>query len=228
MDPLLTRTEMLFGEEKMEKLRRSHVIVFGLGGVGSYAAEALCRGGVGALTLVDSDTVSLSNRNRQLYALESTSERLLDIRPDCRVQTIQGFYLPENGDDFFREKVDYIADAIDTVAAKIDLAVRAGQMGVPILSCMGTGNKLHPERLRISDIQKTSVCPLCRVMRYELRQRGVRRLNVVWSDETPLEPLFCGEDNTRRRGLPGSTSFVPAAGMLMASRIILDLTGETR
>ena len=238
MDALLSRTEMLFGEEAMEKLRRSHVLLLGLGGVGSYAAEALCRGGVGALTLVDSDTVSLSNRNRQLYALESTTgrakvdvarERLADIRPDCRIETIRAFYLPENADSFFTQTYDYIADAIDTVAAKIDLAVRAEQMGIPILSCMGTGNKLHPERLRISDIQKTSVCPLCRVMRYELRQRGIRHLNVVWSDETPLEPLFCGEDNTRRRGLPGSTSFVPAAaGMLMASRIILDLTGETR
>lgn len=238
MDDLLTRTEMLLGSDAMEKLRRSRVILFGLGGVGSYVAEALCRGGVGALTLVDSDTVSPSNRNRQLYALASTTgraktevarERLTDIRPDCRIETIQAFYLPENGDAFFGQEYDYIADAIDTVSAKIDLAVRAERMGVPILSCMGTGNKLHPERLRISDIQKTSVCPLCRVMRYELRQRGIRHLTVVWSDETPLEPLFCGEDNTRRRGLPGSTSFVPAAaGMLMASKIILDLTGETR
>lgn len=238
MDDLLTRTEMLFGAQAMEKLRASRVILFGLGGVGSYVAEALCRGGVGSLTLVDNDTVSPSNRNRQLYALESTTgraktdvarERLADICPDCRVETIQAFYLPENGGEFFQGEYDYIADAIDTVAAKIDLAVRAERMGVPILSCMGTGNKLHPERLRISDIQKTSVCPLCRVMRYELRQRGIKHLNVVWSDETPLEPLFCGEDVTRRRGLPGSTSFVPAAaGMLMASRIILDLTGETR
>ena len=236
-DPLLARTQMLLGDEAMEKLRRSRVILFGLGGVGSYAAEALCRAGVGALTLVDSDTVSESNRNRQLYALASTTglaktevarARLLDIRPDCRVQTIQGFYLPENADDFFDGDYDYIADAVDTVSAKLDLCERAVRTCVPIISCMGTGNKLHPERLRISDLSKTSVCPLCRVMRRELRVRGIRHLTVVWSDEAPLTPLFAGEDSARR-GLPGSTPFVPAAaGMLMASKIILDLVGETR
>ncbi|MBQ7547608.1 MAG: tRNA threonylcarbamoyladenosine dehydratase [Clostridia bacterium] len=237
IDPLLARTQMLLGDGAMEKLRRSRVILFGLGGVGSYTAEALCRAGVGALTLVDSDTVSESNRNRQLYALSSTTglaktevarARLLDIRPDCRVQTIQGFYLPKNADDFFDGDYDYIADAVDTVSAKLDLCERAVRTGVPIISCMGTGNKLHPERLRISDLSKTSVCPLCRVMRRELRVRGIRHLTVVWSDEAPLTPLFAGEDSARR-GLPGSTPFVPAvAGMLMASKIILDLVGETR
>ena len=237
MGGIYSRTAMLLGEAAMEKLRRSHVAVFGLGGVGSFAAEALARSGVGKLTLVDSDTVSASNRNRQLYALESTTglaktevarARLADIRPDCRVQTIQGFYLPENADDFFDGDYDYIADAVDTVSAKLDLCQRAVRTGVPIISCMGTGNKLHPERLRISDISKTSICPLCRVMRRELRVRGIRHLTVVWSDEAPLTPLCSGGDSMRR-GLPGSTPFVPAAaGMLMASKIILDLVGETR
>lgn len=229
------RTGMLLGEAAMEKLHNSRVILFGLGGVGSYTAEALCRAGVGHLTLVDNDTVSETNRNRQLYALSSTAgrlktevakERLLDIWPQCDVQIISDFYLPENADSFFTQPYDYIADAIDTVSAKLDLAVRAWRSGTPILSCMGTGNKLDPSRLRISDIYKTSVCPLCKVMRYELRQRGVPKLNVVWSDEPPRKPQSVGEA-TERRGLPGSVPFVPpVAGMLMAGKIILDLAGE--
>lgn len=229
------RTGMLLGEAAMEKLHNSRVILFGLGGVGSYTAEALCRAGVGHLTLVDNDTVSETNRNRQLYALSSTAgrlktevakERLLDIWPQCDVQIISDFYLPENADSFFTQSYDYIADAIDTVSAKLDLAVRAWRSGTPILSCMGTGNKLDPSRLRISDIYKTSVCPLCKVMRYELRQRGVPKLNVVWSDEPPRKPQSVGEA-TERRGLPGSVPFVPpVAGMLMAGKIILDLAGE--
>ncbi|MDD6062045.1 MAG: tRNA threonylcarbamoyladenosine dehydratase [Oscillospiraceae bacterium] len=229
------RTGMLLGEAAMEKLHNSRVILFGLGGVGSYTAEALCRAGVGHLTLVDNDTVSETNRNRQLYALSSTAgrlktevakERLLDIWPQCDVQIISDFYLPENADSFFIQSYDYIADAIDTVSAKLDLAVRAWHSGTPILSCMGTGNKLDPSRLRISDIYKTSVCPLCKVMRYELRQRGVPKLNVVWSDEPPRKPQSVGEA-TERRGLPGSVPFVPpVAGMLMAGKIILDLAGE--
>ena len=237
MDPLLSRTGMLLGEAALEKLSRSRVILFGLGGVGSYCAEALCRGGVGSLTLVDSDTLALSNRNRQLYALSSTvgrpktdvaRERLSDIRPDVQIETIQDFYLPDNAEAFFSGHYDYIADAIDTVSAKIDLIVRAQQMGVPILSCMGTGNKLHPERLRISDLSKTSVCPLCRVMRRELGRRGIRHVNVVWSDEAPRKPVADSGEDSSRRGLPGSTPFVPAAaGLLIASKIILDLIGET-
>lgn len=229
------RTGMLLGEAAMEKLHNSRVILFGLGGVGSYTAEALCRAGVGHLTLVDNDTVSETNRNRQLYALSSTAgrlktevakERLLDIWAQCDVQIISDFYLPENADSFFTQPYDYIADAIDTVSAKLDLAARAWHSGTPILSCMGTGNKLDPSRLRISDIYKTSVCPLCKVMRYELRQRGVPKLNVVWSDEPPRKPQSVGEA-TERRGLPGSVPFVPpVAGMLMAGKIILDLAGE--
>ena len=229
------RTGMLLGEAAMEKLHNSRVILFGLGGVGSYTAEARCRAGVGHLTLVDNDTVSETNRNRQLYALSSTAgrlktevakERLLDIWPQCDVQIISDFYLPENADSFFTQPYDYIADAIDTVSAKLDLAARAWHSGTPILSCMGTGNKLDPSRLRISDINKTSVCPLCKVMRYELRQRGVPKLNVVWSDEPPRKPQSVGEA-TERRGLPGSVPFVPpVAGMLMAGKIILDLAGE--
>ena len=237
MQELFYRTGMLLGEEAVEKLHGSHVILFGLGGVGSYTAEALCRAGVGRLTLVDYDTVSDTNRNRQLYALSSTSgrlktevakERLSDIWERCDVQIISEFYLPENADAFFTKRYDYIADAIDTVSAKLDLAQRAWETGTPIISCMGTGNKLDPSRLRISDIYKTSVCPLCKVMRYELRRRGVERMNVVWSDEPPVKPQSMGEA-TERRGLPGSVPFVPpVAGMLMASKIILDLAGVQR
>lgn len=232
MDEQFYRTGMLLGEEAIQKLHDSHVIVFGLGGVGSYTAEALCRAGVGHLTLVDNDTVSVTNRNRQLYALTSTAgrlktevarERMLDIWPECDVDIISEFYLPENAEQFFTKKYDYIADAIDTVSAKLDLAERAWHSGTPIVACMGTGNKLDPSRFQVSDISKTTTCPLCKVIRYELRKRGVKKLNVVWSDEVPLKPQSMGEE-TNRRGLPGSTPFVPpVAGMLMAGKIIRDL-----
>lgn len=216
---------MLLGEESLIRLSTRHVILFGLGGVGSYAAEALARCGVGELTLVDSDTVSASNRNRQLYALNSTEgrlktevarERILDINPDCRVRVISEFYLPENGDAFFRGNYDYIADAIDTVSAKIDLVMQAKKRGIPIISCMGTGNKLDPARFRVSDIYATEVCPLCRVMRRELRSRGVDGLKVVWSDEEPMKP-----NHAEGGRVPGSVSFVPpVAGMIMAGEIV--------
>lgn len=235
MNELFMRTGMLLGENSIKRLSESHVLVFGLGGVGSYLVEALARAGVGELTIVDNDTVSLTNRNRQLYALSSTTgklktevakERILDINPDCVVHEIPKFYLPENAESFFNGSYDYIADAIDTVSAKLDLAERAQKLNIPIISCMGTGNKVHPERLQISDISKTNTCPLCKVMRYELRKRGVRKLNVVWSDEEPIKPISLGEQSTRR-ALPGSTPFVPpVAGMLMASKIIMDLTGD--
>ncbi len=234
MNELFTRSNMLLPNTAEEKLRNSSVIVFGLGGVGSYTAEALCRSGIGAITLVDSDTVSDSNRNRQLFALTSTvgkektlvaKERLLDINPDCKIDVINKFILPENAQDVFTRDFDYIADAIDTVSAKIALAVIAQEKNIPIISSMGTGNKLDASRFRVSDIKKTSVCPLCRVIRRELKNRGIGKLNVVWSDEQPIRPSSVSE-GCERRSIPGSVSFVPpVAGMLMAGKIILDLAG---
>lgn len=231
-DSQFARTEMLLGEGATKKLAQSKVILFGLGGVGSYTAEALARAGVGSITIVDSDCVSVSNINRQLCALHSTvgmpktevvKARIHDINPECTVTALEKFYLPENADEFELGSYDYIADAIDTVSAKIDLAVKAQELGVPIIACMGTGNKLNPALFRIDDISKTSVCPLCRVMRRELRIRGVKKLNVVWSPEEPLKPIPCGEESEKRQA-PGSMPFVPgAAGLLMASKIITDL-----
>lgn len=226
---------MLIGDAGVEKLHKSHVAVFGLGGVGSYTAEALARAGVGELTVVDSDTVSVTNINRQLYALNSTvgvkktdvaAQRIKDINPDCIVHIIDGFYLPENAADFFVSHYDYIADAVDTVSAKLSLAAETQIRGIPIVSCMGTGNKLDPTLFRVSDISQTSVCPLCRVMRRELKARGVKSLRVVWSPEPPLTPGECAEESTRR-AVPGSISFVPpVAGMIMAGEIVKNLIGE--
>ena len=226
------REIMLVGEEGLNKLSSCHVAVFGLGGVGSYTAEALARAGVGELTIIDNDTVSVSNINRQLYALSSTvgmdktevaKKRIEDINPDCKVNVRTEFYLPENAESFFDVKYDYIADAIDTVSAKLDLAEQAQKRNIPMIACMGTGNKLDPTQFRVSDINKTSVCPLCRVMRRELKLRNVKKLKVVWSPEMPLKPRESGE-NVNKRAVPGSISFVPpVAGMIMAGEIIKDL-----
>lgn len=223
------RSEMVLGNESTNILKNSKVIVFGLGGVGSYVAEALARAGVGNITIVDSDTVSESNINRQLCALHSSvgknktdvvCERMLDIFPECNVLKINKFYLSENADEFNLTFYDYIADCIDTVSSKIDLAVRAQENNIPIISCMGTGNKLDPTRFLISDIYKTSVCPLCRVMRYELKKRGVKKLNVLWSDEPPVKSTAKYGD----KNAPGSVSFVPGvAGLIIAGEIIKDL-----
>ena len=223
---------MILGENSTENLSSKRVILFGLGGVGSYTAEALARAGIGSITLVDSDTVSVTNINRQLCALHSTvgkpkvevvKERILDINPDCKVTALQKFYLPENAEEFNLSEYDYIADAIDTVSAKIDLAVKSQALGIPLIACMGTGNKLDPSLFRISDIFKTSGCPLCRVMRTELRKRGVKKLNVVWSPEDPVKPAQTAEE-TGKRQTPGSLPFVPgAAGLIIAGKIIIDL-----
>ncbi len=231
---IFVRSEMLIGSDKLRELEKSHVILFGLGGVGSFAAEILARCGVGALTLVDSDTVSESNRNRQLYALSSTMgrlktdvarERILDINPSCRVSVVSEFYLPDNGDSFFTEQYSFIADAIDTVSAKIDLVLQAQKREIPIISCMGTGNKLDPSHLRVSDIYSTGVCPLCRVMRHELRKRNIASLKVVWSDEEPIKVCTKVPDGSHGRNVPGSVAFVPpTAGVLMAREIIFGLT----
>lgn len=231
-----SRTYMLLGEDAMEKLIRSHILLFGLGGVGGAVAEALARCGVGAITLVDNDTVNVSNINRQIIATSETvglqkteamRRRIASINPNCRVTVRDLFYLP-GADDIITRDYDYIVDAIDTVTAKIDIIVKAQTLHIPVISCMGTGNKLRPELLEITDIFKTSVCPLCRVMRTELRKRGCKRLTVVYSPEPPQRPdnSFLS-DSTDRRQTPGSISFVPpAAGLLIASRVVRDLTGK--
>ncbi len=227
------RSEMIMGKESTEILENKSVILFGLGGVGSYTADALARAGIGRLTIVDNDTVSVTNLNRQLCALHSTlgipkvevmKARILDINPHCEVTALQKFYLPGNSAEFGLENYDYIADAIDTVSAKIDLAVKSQGLGIPLISCMGTGNKLNPSLFTVSDIFKTSGCPLCRVMRTELRKRGIKKLNVVWSPEEPIKPAQTDE-NSGKRQTPASLPFVPpVAGMIMAGKIILDLT----
>ena len=236
------RTAMLIGEDAVAKLQRCHAAVFGIGGVGAYVAEALARSGVGKIDLIDSDVVSESNINRQLIALHSTvgkpktevmAERIRDIDPDIQVRDINMFYLPENAEEIDITQNDIIIDAIDTVSSKINLAVRAQEHGVKIISSMGTGNKVDPTALKISDIYKTSVCPLARVMRNELKKRGVKKLTVVWSDEVPrpsipLEKLPEGEAPTgSRRATPASCAFVPsAAGLIIASEAVRQLIEE--
>lgn len=229
-----SRTELLLGEEAMKKLKNAKVMVLGVGGVGSHCIEALARAGVGRLTLVDNDTVSLTNINRQSIAFHSTvgkyktkvmKEKIADINPQCEVKTYEMFVLPENMDLLFEDKVDYIIDAIDTVTAKLALVEKAKELSVPIISSMGTGNKLHGELFEITDISKTSVCPLCKVMRKELKARGIYHLKVLYSKEQPLKPVGeTGEDAGSRRAIPGSVSFVPpVAGLLIAGEVVRDL-----
>ena len=226
------RTEMLLGEGSVERLRRCHVAVFGLGGVGSYAAEALCRAGIGTLTLIDSDTVSLSNINRKLYALHSTvgqpkavvaAARCRDIDSDVAVRPLVGTYCAENRQDFW-EDYDYVVDAIDLVSCKLDLIEQAQQRHVPIISALGTGNKLRSDLLTVTDISKTSGDALARVVRKELRTRGILHTKVVFSPEEPMEPLPLETPPPGRRSVPASVSWVPsAAGLLMAGEVIRDL-----
>lgn len=232
-----TRTEMLLGKEGMLCLRQASVAVFGVGGVGSHCIEALARSGVGRLLLIDNDTVSLTNINRQSIAYHSTvgryktevmKERIRDIDPETQVETWETFVLPDNLEQFFAGPVDYIVDAIDTVSTKIALAELACRRKIPLISSMGTGNKLHPELFEIADIYQTSVCPLCRVMRRELKNRGIPHLKVVYSREKPASVRNEDEVEKREteRPVPGSVSFVPpAAGLLMAGEVIRELTG---
>jgi len=232
-----SRTRMLLGDDAMETLRRSRVAVFGVGGVGGYVVEALARSGVGALDLIDNDVVALTNLNRQIIATHDTlgrakvdvaRERVLAIDPACAVRTYQTFFLPETADAFDFSAYDYVVDAIDTVAGKLTIIERAQAAGTPVISALGTGNKLDPSRLAIGDIYETSVCPLARVMRRELRRRGVARLKVLWSSEEPIVPLPT-EEETERRGLPGSSAFVPpAGGLLIAAEVVKDLTAGSR
>ncbi len=234
------REALLIGWEGVEKLRSARVALFGVGGVGGYVAEALIRCGVGSLDFYDNDQVALSNLNRQIIALHSAvgrdkvdvmAERLRDIQPDARIAGHKLFYLPEEADKIDFASFDYIADAIDTVAAKLDIAERAHRLGVPIISAMGAGNKLDPTAFRVADISETSVCPLARVMRTECRKRGIRRLKAVYSTEPPLRPLVPPDEpaDPVRRDIPGSVSFVPAAvGLILAGEVIRDLTGWNR
>ena len=245
-----SRTQLLLGQEAMEKLKSKRVAVFGIGGVGGYVCEALVRSGIGAFDLIDDDKVCLTNLNRQIiatrktvgkYKVEVMKERMLDINPDVDVRLHQCFFLPENADQFPFEEYDYVVDAIDTVTGKIEIIMRAQKLKVPVISAMGAGNKLDASRFQVTDIYKTKMCPLARVMRYELKKRGVKKLKVVYSDEKPIRPyedmsISCrtncicppGAQHkcTERRDIPGSTAFVPAvAGLLIAGEIVKDLSG---
>lgn len=226
------RTSLLLGEEALERLHGARVAVFGIGGVGGYAAEALARSGVGTLDLIDSDKVVESNLNRQIIALVSTigqykvdvmKARIHDINPDAKVNTYRCFFLPETKEDFCFSQYDYVVDAVDTVTAKIELVMQAEEAGVPIISCMGAGNKLNPAMFQVADIYKTSVCPLAKVMRRELKKRNIKHLKVVYSKE---EPIKTGSPDMDRRDIvPGSTAFVPSvAGLILAGEVIKDLS----
>lgn len=234
----LSRTAMLLGEDKVKRLEDCHVAVFGIGGVGGYVVEALARSGVGAIDIVDDDEVSVSNINRQIIALHSTvgrakvdvmEERIHDINPDCKVKKYRTFYLPDNRTMFNFDKYDYIVDAIDTVTAKIDLVMVAQERGIPIISAMGAGNKLDASKFEITDIYKTSVCPLAKVMRKELKARGIKKLKVCYSKEEPVsielsEELAKEAKKTGKRQIPGSNAYVPAVcGLMIAAEIIQSL-----
>lgn len=228
---MFSRFELLVGEDNIQKLNQAHVIVFGVGGVGGYVVEALVRSGIGHITIVDNDVISLSNLNRQIIATQETigqkkvdvmKKRILSIHPECDVTTLDMFYLPETADQIDLSQYDYVVDAIDTITSKIELAVRCDQK-IPLISSMGTGNKMNPALLQVSDIYKTSVCPLAKVMRRELKKRRVKHLKVVYSQELPMKP-FESDEITHKRTIPGSTAFVPSsAGLLIASEVVRDL-----
>lgn len=232
-----SRTELLIGEEALGKLRRTTVLVLGVGGVGSHCIEALARSGVGRLILVDNDKVSLTNINRQSIAYHSTvgrykteimKERIYDICPETEVLTYETFVLPENIEEIFKIRPDYIIDAIDTVTAKLAVIERAKKEEIPLISCMGTGNKLHPELFEIADISSTSVCPLCKVMRKELKARGIHGVKVLYSKEKPVDVSGkeTGEEKGSKRSLPGSISFTPpVAGLLIAGEAVREIIG---
>lgn len=235
MQERFKRTQMLIGSEAMERLKNARVAVFGVGGVGGYAAEALARSGIGKIDLIDNDCIAESNINRQIIALSGTigrnkaevmRERILDINQDAEVKVFPCFFLPENKDMFAFADYSYIADAVDTVTAKLELVMQAKSQGVPIISSMGAGNKLNPAAFEVADIYETSVCPLARVMRRELKKRGVKDLKVVYSKEEPLKPLIeeTAPEGSSRRSIPGSVAFVPSvAGLIMAGEIVKDI-----
>lgn len=243
-----SRTQLLVGKEAIDKFRNARVAVFGIGGVGGYVCEGLVRSGIGAFDLIDDDKVCLTNLNRQIIATRKTvgkykadvmKERILEINPDCQVEVHKCFFLPENADEFHFEDYDYVVDAVDTVTAKIEIIMKAQEKGVPVISCMGAGNKLDGSQFKVSDIYKTSMCPLAKVMRRELKKRGVKKLKVVYSEEKTTRPLEDMSISCRthcicppgaqhkcieRRDIPGSTAFVPSiAGLLIAGEIVKDL-----
>ena len=246
-----SRTQLLLGEDRMEGLKNARVAVFGVGGVGGYVCEALVRSGVGTFDLIDDDKVCLTNINRQIIATRKTvgkyktdvmKDRILEINPDARVEVHKCFFLPENADEFPFEEYDYIVDAVDTVTAKISLVMKAQEMNVPIISSMGAGNKLDASQFRVADIYKTKVCPLAKVMRRELKKRGVKKLKVVYSEEQPTRPVedmaiscrtncICppgaAHKCTERRDIPGSVAFVPSvAGLIIAGEVVKDLAAK--
>lgn len=248
-----SRTELLLGKEAMDKLQNSRVAVFGIGGVGGYVCEALVRSGIGAFDLIDDDKVCLTNLNRQIIATRKTvgqyktevmRDRILEINPKAEVRIHNCFYLPENADDFDFSEYDYVVDAVDTVTAKLELIMRAKESGTPIISSMGAGNKLDASAFRVADIYKTKVCPLAKVMRRELKKRGVKKLKVVYSEEQPIRPVedmaiscrshcICPPGATHkcteRRDIPGSVAFVPSVvGLIIAGEVVKDLTAECR
>ena len=235
MNEQFLRTAMLLGEEAIEKLQKARVAVFGIGGVGGYTVEALARAGIGRIDVIDNDTVSLSNINRQILATHSTvgmpkveaaKKRILDINPNCDVVTHQVFYTPETEGQFEFSQYDYIVDAIDTVTGKLALVQNAHAVGTPIICCMGTGNKLDASAFQVADISKTSMCPLARIMRKELSKRGIKHLKVVYSQEEALTPTGWEEEAALlgKRQIPGSVSFVPgAAGLILAGEVIKDI-----
>jgi tRNA A37 threonylcarbamoyladenosine dehydratase len=243
-----SRTELLIGKEGVDKLKNSKVAIFGIGGVGTFTTEALARSGVGKFVLIDDDCICLTNINRQIHATHETvgkpkvevmKERILSINPKAQVETQQKFYMPGSAEDLIKKDYDYIVDAIDTVTAKIDLVISAQALGIPIISSMGTGNKLDPTKFQIADIYSTSVCPLAKVIRKELRARGVESLKVVYSKEEPIKPIetedsscsescICPKDSTRscnvKHQIPGSIAFMPSvAGLIIASEVVKDL-----
>lgn len=234
MQGQFSRTELLLGESNLKMLRSSRVAVFGVGGVGGFTVEALVRSGVGAIDIIDNDTVALTNLNRQIIALHSTigrykvdvmRERIVDINPDCDVRAYKVFYTSETSASFDFTQFDYVVDAIDTVAGKIELVMQAEKAGVPIICSMGAGNKLDASQFEVADVYSTSVCPLARVMRSELRKRGIKKLKVVYSKEKPLTPAPSDEP-TSKRAVPGSTAFVPSvAGLIIAGEVVKDLCG---
>ncbi len=242
-----SRTQLVFGKEAMDRLKGSRVAVFGVGGVGGYTVEALARSGVGAIDIIDNDKVCLTNINRQIiatgktvgkYKVDVAKERIEEINPDCKVTAFRTFYMPETADQFDFTKYDYVVDAIDTVTGKIALIENAKKAGTPIISSMGAGNKVDPTAFEVADIYKTSVCPLARVMRYELKRRGIKKLKVVYSKEKPIPPIADEDPNGEngclsmadkvagKRQVPGSTAFVPSvAGLIIAGEVIKDIIG---
>lgn len=237
MNEKFSRTALMFGEEAMERLKNSRVAVFGIGGVGGHASEALARSGIGTLDLIDNDEVSVSNINRQLYALDSTvgmakvdaaKLRIADINPDCKVNVYKCFFMPDTADNFDFSQYDYVIDAIDSVTGKLEIIKRAKAAGVPVITSMGAGNKIDPTAFRVVDISKTKVCPLARVMRYELKKLGIKDVKAVYSEEEPLKPSVNPDDPQAefRRSIPSSNAFVPSvAGLIAAGEVIKELAG---